>query len=211
MRDITLSNKSILLYRILFASLSWFTIIVNIFISTISSGLPLIWLLSFRYYTMQTNLMVSIWFTLAIIRYNKKDSLEKIMGPLKGAFTLYITTTFVFFAILLQIFYQPTGWSAFSNIILHYITPIAFIGDWIFTEKTMRYKWKYLLYWMVYPLAYLIFALIHGIFTGDYLYPFLNINALGPLVYILSLCFLIGVGTVLGSVYIAFNRKRIKE
>lgn len=210
MNIFTISDKSILIYRIIFATLSWFTIITGAIINSITSGLPLIWLISFRYYTMQTNLMVSIWFTLAIIVHNKPESLKKISGPLKGAFTLYITTTFIFFAILLQIFYQPTGWAAFSNIILHYVTPIAFIGDWVLTETELKYNWNYLPYWTIYPLCYLVFSLLHGIFTGDYLYSFLDISSLGPLLYILIVCFLVGVGVALGCLYIWINRKRVK-
>ncbi|MFX0017959.1 MAG: Pr6Pr family membrane protein [Promethearchaeota archaeon] len=205
MKNINLSIKTVLIYRIIFAGLSWFTIITGWFISSIASGNPLIWLVGFKYYTMQTNLMVTIWFTLAIFWYNKPESLEKIKGPLKGALTLYITTTFIFFAILLQIFYQPTGWAAFSNIILHYLTPIAFIVDWIFTE-TKKYKWNYLPYWTIYPIGYLVFSFMHGIFTGDYLYTFLDISRLG-LFYIVSITFLVGVGLALGSLYIGFNKK----
>ncbi|MFX0058533.1 MAG: Pr6Pr family membrane protein [Candidatus Hodarchaeota archaeon] len=210
MKNINLSNKTILLYRIVVVSLSWFTIIVGVFINTISSGLPFVWLVSFKYYTMQTNLIVSIWFTLAIIWYNKPDSLEKIIGSLKGAFTLYITTTFVFFAVLLQVFYHPTGWAAFSNIILHYVTPIAFIIDWIFTENRIKYNWKYLFYWIVYPISYLAFSMIHGTITGDYLYPFLDISRLGIFRYLISICFLLGVGIFLACLYIGINRYRIK-
>jgi len=210
MKNINLSDKTVLIYRIIFAGLSWFTIITNWIIGSISSGNPFSWLVGFKYYTMQTNLMVTIWFTLAIFWYNKPESLEKIMGPLKGAFTLYITTTFIFFAILLQIFYQPTGWAAFTNIILHYLTPIAFIVDWIFTETKLKYKWNYLPYWTIYPIAYLVFSLIHGTLTTDYIYFFLDISVLGPL-YILSICFLVGVGIALGSLYIGVNRRRIKS
>ena len=211
MKMINLSNKTILIYRIIFVALSWFTIITGFIINSISSGLPLVWLLGFRYYTMQTNLMVSIWFTLAIVWYNKPESLKRIMGSLKGAFTLYITTTFVFFAILLQMFYRPTGWAAFSNLILHYITPIAFIVDWVLTEYKIKYEWRYLPYWIIYPICYLVFALIHGTFTSDYLYPFLDISRRGIQGYLIIICFLIGVGIALACLYIAINRKRTKD
>ncbi len=211
MRKLAISDKTILLYRIIFTALSWFTIIVGWFINSIDSGDPLIWLTSFKFYTMQTNIMVTLWFTFAIMWHDKPESLEKIMGSLKGAFTLYITTTFVFFAILLQIFYYPTGWAAFSNLILHYITPIAFIIDWVLTENKIRYKWSYLPYWIIYPICYLIFSLIHGIFTGDYIYPFLDVSSRGLTLYIIMICFLLGVGIALACTYIAINRKRTKS
>ena len=211
MENITLSNKTILVYRICILVLTLFTIITGWSINAIESGIPFIWLNSFKYYTIQTNIMVSVWLILAIVWYNKPESLKKITGPLKGAFTLYITTTFIFFAILLQIFYRPTGFAAFSNIILHYVTPIAFIVDWVLTETKLKYKWNYLPYWTIYPLCYLLFSFIHGSLTGDYIYPFLNINQLGILGYSLSIFLLVSSGLGLGSMSIAINRKRVKS
>ena len=209
MKDINLSGNTILIYRIIFAGLSWFTIITGMIISAITSESVLLWFNSLKAFTMQTNLIVTIWLTLAILWYNKPESLEKIEGPLKGAFTMYITITFVLFAILLSPFYQPTGFAAFSNIVLHYITPIAFIIDWILTEIKVQYKWKYLPYWILYPLCYIIFAIIHGTFTGSYIYYFLDINALGIFGFV-SISILIAFGIALGCLYIAINRKRTR-
>jgi len=155
--------------------------------------------------------MVTIWFTLAIIWHNKPETLEKITGPLKGAFTLYITITFIFFAVLLAPIYHPTGFAAFSNLVFHYITPIAFIVNWILTETKLRYKWSYMLYWIIYPLCYIVFAFIHGTFTGNYIYFFLDITVLGIFGYFLFVSILIAAGLVLGSLYIAINRKRTKS
>ncbi|MBY8988581.1 MAG: Pr6Pr family membrane protein [Candidatus Lokiarchaeota archaeon] len=208
---IKLSNNTILIYRILFAGLSWFTFIASVVNYGLNYGPILEWFNSFKAFTMQTNFIVTIWFTLAIIWHNKPATLEKISGFIKGAFTLYITITFVFFAVLLSFLYQPTGFAAFSNLVFHYITPIAFIVDWILTETKVRYKWSYLLYWTIYPLCYLVFAFIHGTFTGNYLYYFLNINALGILWYAIIVSILITAGIAMGSIYIAINRKRTKS
>lgn len=205
MNEQVISNKTILIYRIVFAGLSWFTLITNNIIYGIS------WFSSFRTFSIQTNYIVTIWFTLAIILHKNPESLGKITGPLKGAFTMYITITFLVFAILLSPFYQPTGWAAFSNSVIHYITPIAFIVDWALTETKVRYEWNYLLYWMIYPLCYILFAVIHGIITGNYIYYFLDINALGVLVFVMFVSVLIAFGFALGSLYIWINRKRTKD
>ena len=211
MKNITNSSNIILIYRILFAGLSWFTFIASAVNYTLTYGPILEWFNGFKSFTYQTNLLVTIWFTLAILWHNKPETLEKISGFLKGAFTLYITITFIFFAVLLAPGYQPTGLAAFSNLVLHYITPIAFIVDWILTETKLRYKWNYLLYWIIYPLCYLVFAFIHGTFTGIYLYFFLNINELGITGYALFVSILIAAGIALGCIYIAINRKRTKS
>jgi len=208
MKSITIPSNSILIYRILFAGLSWFTFIASMVNYGLNYGPILEWFNSFKAFTIQTNFMVTIWFTLAIIWHNKPETLEKITGPLKGAFTLYITITFIFFAVLLAPIYHPTGFAAFSNLVFHYITPIAFIVNWILTETKLRYKWSYMLYWIIYPLCYIVFAFIHGTFTGNYIYFFLDITVLGILGYFLFVSILIAAGLVLGSLYIAINRKR---
>jgi len=211
MKNITLSSNTILIYRIFFAGLSWFTFIASAVNYALNYGPILEWFNSFIAFTMQTNLFVTIWLTLAILWHNKPETLEKITGPLKGALTLYITITFIFFAILLAPFYQPTGWAAFSNLVLHYITPIAFIVDWILTETKLRYKWSYMLYWIIYPIGYLVFVFIRGMFTGNYIYYFLDITALGILGYAFFVSILLAAGIVLGNIYIAINRKRTKS
>jgi len=211
MKNITPSSRIILIYRLIILALTLFTIIAGWSISAIESGLPFIWLNGFKYYTMQTNLMVSVWLILAIVWHNKPESLKKITGPLKGAITLFITTTFIFFAILLAPFYRPTGFAAFTNIVLHYLTPIAFIVDWILTETKTKYKWNYLPYWTIYPLCYLLFSFIHGSFTGDYIYPFLNFNQLGIPGVAIFVSIIFATGIVLGSLYIAINRKRTRS
>jgi hypothetical protein len=208
MRNLTLSNKIITIYRIFFAGLSWFTLIAGAIIYALTNGSILGWFNSFITFTMQTNLIITLWFTCAIFWYNKPESFEKILRPIKGAFTLYITITFLFFAILLSPFYHPTGWAAFSNLVLHYITPIAFILDWVLTETELRYKWNYILYWMIYPLCYLVFAFIYGTVTGNYIYYFLDITALGISGYFIFISILIAVGFALGCLYIAINRRR---
>ena len=155
--------------------------------------------------------MVCVWLLLAIIWSNKPEKIKKITGPLKGAFTLYITTTFVFFAALLQGIYHPTGFAAFSNIVLHYLTPILFIVDWFFTENEKRYKWKYLPIWTIYPIGYLVFSFISGTLTGDYLYPFLNVAFLGIIGYAIMITILVGVGLIIGSAYIGINKLRTRN
>ena len=205
-----IKKKSILILRIFIVCITIFAIITGWIINAIESGDSFIWVNQLKYYTLQTNLMVCVWLILAIIWYNKPENLKKITGPMKGAITLYITTTFFFFAVLLQGLYYPTGFAAFSNIVLHYLTPILFIVDWILTENEFRYKWKFLPFWTIYPVCYLVFSFLFGSFTGDYLYPFLNINLLSPLGYIISIIFLISVGLLIGSIYIAINKFRTR-
>lgn len=208
MKKYRISEKNILIYRIVITGLSLFTFITGAIISTIGDLSILPWFNSFITYTRQTNLMVIIWFILAIILRNKPKYLKKITGALKGAFTLYMTILFTIFAVLLQFFYPlPTGWAAFSNLVIHYIIPIAFIIDWLLTEQNIKYKWSYLLVWIIYPIGYMIYAVIYSAITGSYIYYFFDIN--GSWVMYFSILFIYGL--ILACILIAINRRRTKD
>ncbi|MBN1328152.1 MAG: Pr6Pr family membrane protein [Candidatus Heimdallarchaeota archaeon] len=165
----------------------------------------------YKYYTMQTNLFVAIWFIFSIAFHNKQFYQDKIKGLFKGAVTLYISITFIVFAIALSWTYHPTGFDAFTNIIIHYIIPIAFIIDWFISEIDIRYKWKYLLFWLIYPLCYLVLSVVHGSITGNYLYYFFDINILEWWKYILFVSTLLLSFLGFGSVLILINIYRINR
>jgi hypothetical protein len=161
----------------------------------------------YKYYTMQTNLFVAIWLTIALIFNYKPDKLKKIKGVIKGGITIYITITFIVFAIMLSSLYNPTETiERFTNIATHYIIPIAFLLDWVFTEKTINYKWLNLVFWIIYPILYLVLAIIHGTITGDYLYPFLDVVDLGYGYFFLSVLILLAAFIFLGILLILVNK-----
>ena len=201
----------ILGYRIVFAILGVGTLLVSHYLNItnpLNASLPLLMrnLRIYRYFTMQTNLLVVIWLILAIIWSSNPKKMKKLMGKLKGAITLYITVTFLVFAVVLSPLYHPPGLEGVLNLMLHYIIPAGFIIDWFITEGN-NYQWSFIPYWFCYPIGYLIFALIHGGTTGDYLYPFLNLDVLGFDGLMIRVILLIAFFTGLSSVYITVSRR----
>ena len=89
----------ILSYRIILGLFSW-SILILMFVRTALNQADalsgfLSGLYSYRYYTMQTNLLAAIWLTLAVIFHFNSDRLKKIEGVLKGGITIYILITFL--------------------------------------------------------------------------------------------------------------------
>ncbi|NHJ49375.1 MAG: hypothetical protein FK733_16415 [Asgard group archaeon] len=211
LKDWKHTRTLILSYRIIFGLLVWITLILMFVKSAMSKADALTGFIagisSYRYYTMQTNLFAAIWFTLAIIFHWKPDKLNKIKGVLRGAITIYITITFVVFAIVLSSMYQPDNpFDIYTNIAIHYVIPMAFLIDWMFTEKTVNYKWLNLVFWTIYPILYLILTIVHGKLTSDYLYPFLDIDEMGIGKYILAVVILLAGFLLFGSLLIVLNR-----
>ena len=207
----TESKPYILGYRIILALLGCSTLLISHILSSTSPTNVSLTLIErnvriYRYFTNQTNLMVIIWLAFAIIWSSDPNKMQKLKGRLKGAITLYISVTFIIFAIVLSPLYHPTGIEGIINLNLHYIIPVAFIIDWFITEGN-NYQWKHILYWLIYPICYLVFALIHGATTGDYIYPFLNPEALGTSGLVISIAALIIFFIGLSCAYITVSRR----
>lgn len=152
-------------------------LLINVLTSTFEDPVSLTrGLALFRYYTLQSNMIVFMYFGLRFL--NKTDS-NRNLHHFLGGVTVYITITFAIFAIMLSGTYHPTGWSQVSNILAHYLVPILVIG-YTFTEKYIYdYLYTDITVWIIYPVVYVIFMIIHGMITDDYLYPFFQVSEVG--------------------------------
>ena len=202
-----IDQKYINIYRLIFCILEWTSLIIMIVMTFISFNGSL-----YSTFTFQSNLLVALWLTITLIFY-KRDDKPKLLNPgVRGAITLYITVTFLVYAFILAPSSDspPQGINLFTTLMVHYLIPIAMIIDWLITEANNQYKWTYLLYWMIYPVAYLVYSLILGAFN-IYIYGFFDvtkIGILGLLFVIIGLTFLF---LLLGCLYIFINRKLLNK
>ncbi len=157
-------------------------------------------LASFKYFTIQSNIFVIFYFALLLSAKISENSLFK---KLIGAVTAYITITFIVFVFMLQSTWHPEGIAQLGNIINHYIVPILTIAFLVFYRKDYNFKMQDLIIWMIYPITYVLFLLLHGVITGDYIYPFFEIDELGITYFLLAffgimiLFFLISIGEII--------------
>ncbi|MBX7258140.1 MAG: Pr6Pr family membrane protein [Candidatus Hydrogenedentes bacterium] len=65
--------------------------------------------------------------------------------------------------------------------LLHIVVPIMAVADWLLFDARRRYRWRYAVIWIAYPVVYLIFVLSRGVlFPGTkYPYPFLDVARIG--------------------------------
>ncbi len=110
-----------------------------------------------------------------------------------GAALLYITiTSLVYHLILVPHASSPfamtggpvTGWQAVTNQVLHTVTPIAAVIDWLFLTAPGRLRLRMAATWLLYPLTYLAVSLGRGELIlpgtpGRYLYSFLDVERHG--------------------------------
>jgi hypothetical protein len=130
----------------------------------------------FKYFTILSNLVVVIYFWMM---FSLKLDKSKKFDSWLGAVTVYITITGVIFAAFLQADFRQVGLDKVGSILNHYVIPILTIGFLLYYRKEYAFRFKDILKWMIFPVLYLMYLLIRGSITDDYLYPFFNINILG--------------------------------
>lgn len=197
------------------------------------------------YFTNQTNLFILILFSILtigqivdLIIKKKKGHPFNIFMPLQLALVFYISITFlVYWTMLSWQGFEMGGDNPslkvlmqFANYTVHGIVPLLAILDWILFSKHGVIKYRYGFIWLSYIYVYLIFILIRAQVGGPlstkptisyYPYPFIDLDAIGPLYFTLvviglSLGFL-GLGLLfifldkLIAKRIALRKIKIKE
>ena len=174
----------VIIYRLILLII----IIIGIIFNFIAKNYDLNMLLS--YYTVQSNIIVAIFLLLEIINSFKKIKLfkkEETYQNIKGMITLIILITGLIFAIILAPYVKNwTGYRLYSSYILHYISPLMVLIDFLFFDKpTTKLSIKKNIFWLIYPITYYIVGMIRILFIDGFIpYPFMDIRGLG---YIKSL------------------------
>jgi len=131
----------------------------------------------FVYFTVQSSVIIAVVSALAAVR--------PVPAWVRGGATLFscITGT-VYHALLANpsspFFMAEPDRDTPHNMLLHTVTPILAAVTWLLIDRA-PVRWRYAGVWLIYPLAYLGFALIRGAFVHEYPYPFLDVGELGYL------------------------------
>jgi hypothetical protein len=133
------------------------------------------------YYTLQSNILVFIFFSYWVWRiWRARPKQPIVLSPtIKGAVTICVTLTFlVYHFMLAPTMFTMDNQYALSpaNLLVHYITPLMVIADWLLFDKKGLLKKLDPLKWLLIPLAYFVFAVIRAQFTtfsfSDSRYPY---------------------------------------
>jgi hypothetical protein len=126
------------------------------------------------YFTVTTNLLVAVVFTLLAIR--GRDG----VGANALAFvTINIALVGVIYALLLHGLAELTAGAAVANVLLHMVTPVIVPIFWLLCVPRGTLSRRDPLVWALYPVAYLIYALVRGTAQGRFAYPFIDYVGLG--------------------------------
>ena len=159
-------------------------------------------LATIRFFTIQSNLLIGVIFLLYSI--SDKPFIKNIIGgPI-----VYISITFLGFFIMIEKFWDPVGVSLVGSIFNHYIVPFLSLTFIFLFKKNFEFKSRDIKLWIIYPLLYLIFLLIYGSISSDYIYTFLDLNTISTIQFIITVLLIIMIFIILSLSLIFISRKK---
>jgi hypothetical protein len=163
------------------AATGWFAVITQLYlmISNRVVSIPETILRFFSFFTIDTNIIVALCFSFIFLRSDSGLGRFFTKAATITAVTIYITIVGIVYNVILRSTWQPEGLQKIVDELLHVVIPVLFILFWLLFIPIEQLKWKNAFSWLIYPIVYMTYAIIHGAITKFYPYPFVDVNKLG--------------------------------
>lgn len=190
---------------ILFATLSWFAIIAQYYLILKISphSFTEVTVRFFSYFTILTNLLVAIYYTLISI---KRQKWVNKPGTLT-ALTIYIFVVGLVYQFVLRQIWEPQGLQKVVDEFLHSVIPLLTLFYWIAYENKLNLKFGQIPKWLIYPTIYLLYVLLRGEISGFYPYPFIDVSMLGFQAVLINVTALIAIFLILSLIFVIVGLK----
>jgi len=203
-----MEKRSARIYASIGAVMGWFAVIMQFYLLMQNNPAPVKEKIFrfFGYFTIDTNILCALFLTFIALQSNSQLGRFFRKATTATALTVYITIVGITYNILLRNTWNPQGMQKIVDELLHSVIPVYFILFWFIFVHSQDLKWKNAFPWLIYPILYMVYAIILGGITKFYPYPFVDVNELGyakaltnslivlVLIFLLSLA-LIGIGT----------------
>ena len=131
------------------------------------------------YFTVLTNILCAVCLTAILLFQNTAVGRFFSKPSTITAITIYILVVGIIYNLSLRGLVELNGWHAAANELLHVVSPLLFLGLWLFFVDKAQLNYKQALGWLIYPLCYVIMTIIRGAIINEYPYPFINVVKLG--------------------------------
>lgn len=128
----------------------------------------------FSYFTILTNLFVAIVLLAGATHLIRDKAPTEADDITRGSATVSIAIVGLVFGLLLS--HLDSGMIPWTNFVLHFLMPVVMVLDWLIQPPKARLVPRHIWYWVIYPIAYLVYSLLRGAFTNWYPYWFIDPN-----------------------------------
>ncbi|RUW44341.1 Pr6Pr family membrane protein, partial [Mesorhizobium sp. M8A.F.Ca.ET.021.01.1.1] len=121
----------------------------------------------FSFFTILTNIG-AVLVHISLLSSSGYAWLPAFAGPrMRACVAVSITLVFIVYATVLARLWQPQGLFLLCDVLLHYVTPVLFVLWWLISGADGRTRWSDVSWWVVYPIAYLVYSLARAPLAGE--------------------------------------------
>lgn len=173
------SLQKILQFSIAF--IGWLAVVVQFYLMMQNrvATVPETIIRFFSFFTILTNILVAISFTILAIGKNASSYRFFSTTNVITAITTYIFIVGLVYNTVLRSVWDPHGVQLYVDEALHVATPVLCLLYWFLFVPGRSLKWKDAIAWLLYPLIYLVYLLARGAVSNFYPYFFINVDELG--------------------------------
>lgn len=159
----------------------------------------------FSYFTVLSNLLVAaVTLSAACPRDRTRWSDGEVV---RGAAALYITVTGLVYATVLAPILHPQGLHWWTDVGMHYVVPPLYLAWWLLAVPHRRLRWGDLRYWVLFPIAYLLWTFARGAVVHQYPYPFVDVGLHGWAVVLRNALAMTALFLMVGVALVAVDRR----
>lgn len=156
------------------------------------------------YFTILTNILSAIALSAAAFASNRVHFFTR--PSTVGGIAVSMTLVGLVYNLVLRQLYSPVGIARLADELLHVVMPVVFLlYAWLFVRKA-DLQLRDALTWAIYPLLYLVYALVRGALFGPYPYPFIDVAQLGYKTVLINSVGVCAVFMALSLLFIALGR-----
>ena len=157
----------------------------------------------FSFFTILTNILVAVALTTLLLSPGEKFFSR---SNTLTALAVYIGIVGMVYNLILRQLWSPQGLQLLVDELLHSVMPLLYLLFWFIVVPKNELKWKNVLPWLIYPLVYVVYVFIRGALSGNYPYPFMDVNKLGYGSVLLNSLMLTFVFVFFSLLLIAFGK-----
>jgi hypothetical protein len=133
----------------------------------------------FSFFTIVSNGIIAIITTAIAIAPDSRLSKRLQNGSVLTAAAVYISIVAVVYSLFLRSVVNAQGWHLISDHIVHDAVPPLFVLYWLMYASKQDVQWLDPVKWLIVPVLYIAYSLIHGAFDSWYPYWFADVAKLG--------------------------------
>jgi hypothetical protein len=200
MDKLTGSTTAKKIYETISALIVWFALIAQFYLGTGTT------INFFSFFTILCNILIAVSLTCSLLMPLSRPGLFFSRLSVQSAIVLYIFIVGLVYNTVLRGIVVLTGWRWIVDNLLHVVVPILYIIYWFAFKSKGKLLWRDGIYWIYFPLIYLIYSMIRGAIVHWYPYPFLNADLHGYPKVVLNIIGMISVFFIAGIILIAITR-----